>query len=315
MDPDTLAFNAASAQIAAEIVGKMDAAAASPPAPVAPATPPADAVITSPALAPPAPAPAPASQESEQSSTVAKLLAKLTDMEATISALKSAQTPAPAPQAAVPAEDYTDFNLDPWAAMERRGIDVATVSRGIVARVMGDAAPPELRTEAKVGGQLSQFHKVIQDLQGQVKSLSSELGRRDYYTELDSFSPGPDSTPATTAMLKKNPEWVKAQVRQVVTEDARARAQIPGAAKLTAAEVYERLEQRIAPVYSAFNSQPPQNASAAQSSTPAPASTPALPPLSGTLPGTPPTPAAATSYEDKVAFIMNDVLTRHNIRD
>jgi hypothetical protein len=300
MDTDAAAvtaFNTQAAQIAAEVTAQLEGNAV-------PSTP-----VVSPVVEP-APTAAP-----QGDPIVAKLLAKLTDMEAQIAGLKvTAQPPAPVP---TPPENpgstgWEDFHDDPWAAMEKRGMDVSHIARSIVARVMGNDAPPELKAQAAVGGRMAQLQTQVSDLMGQVKSLSSELGKRDYYSQIEAHSPAADSTPATSAMLAANPQWVKDTVKQVVAEDARARSTIPGAKPLTPAEVYARVEARIAPIYSVFNKQPAQPASAA--ATPVPAAPNATPPaFAGALNGTTPPAPTATTWDEKVANVMNDVLTKYNL--
>lgn len=297
-DPAVIAFNNQTAQIAAEVTAQLEASQAG-------------GITTSPpAVAPPAPTPSAASTPDP---VVEKLLAKLTDMEAKFASLQATQ-PDPQTPPVPPAQDPTrhgfeDFHDDPWAAMERRGIDVSHVARSIVARVMGNDAPPELKAQALVGGQVASLRTQVSDLMGQVKSLTSELGKRDYYSQIEAHSPAADSTPATTAMLKADPQWVKDTVRQVVAEDARARSNVPGAKPLTPAEVYQRVEARIAPVYSVFAKQQPQT------STPAapPSHTPAPPALAAALGGTTPTAPTATTWDEKVAAVMQDVMTKYNL--
>lgn len=285
-DPAVIAFNNQTAQIAAEVTAQLEA-------------PQAGGITTSPpaVVAPPTPDP-----------VVEKLLAKLTDMEAKFASLQAA-VPAEAPPQDPTRHGFEDFHDDPWAAMERRGIDVSHVARSIVARVMGNDAPPELKAQALVGGQVASLRTQVSDLMGQVKQLTSELGKRDYYSQIEAHSPAADSTPATTAMLKADPQWVKDTVRQVVAEDARARSNIPGAKPLTPAEVYQRVEARIAPVYSVFAKQQPQT------STPAapPSHTPAPPALAAALGGTTPTTPTATTWDEKVAAVMQDVMTKYNL--
>lgn len=309
MDADAAAvtaFNNQAAQIAAEVTAQLEGN-------VIPAS--AGGLGSSPGIAAPvAPEPVSAPQGDP---IVAKLLAKLTDMEAQISALK-APVPAGPPEPPPGTTGWEDFHDDPWAAMERRGMDVAHVARSIVARVMGNDAPPELRAQAAVGGQVANLRTQVTDLMGQVKSLSSELGKRDYYSQIEAHSPAADSTPATSAMLAANPQWVKDTVKQVVAEDARARSTIPGAKPLTPAEVYQRVEARIAPIYSVFNAQaknqqPAQPASAAAAPVPTAAQTNTPPAFAGALGGTVPPAPTATTWDEKVANVLNDVLTKYNL--
>jgi hypothetical protein len=303
-DPAIASFESQSAAIAADIAAKFDGSPSPAPAAVVAEVPAAVAPPVAESSAPPG------------NDVVAKLLTKLTDMEAQIAALKGG-----APAAVEPTQpagnqnldSWEDFHEDPWTAMERRGIDPQHVARAMVAKAMGNDAPQDLRAEVRTGAKLAQTNQQIAQLTAQVQSLTKELGRRDYYSELNSYTPAADSTPATAEMLKANPTWVKEQVKAVVQEDAYARAKVPGAKPLTPAEVYQRLEARIAPVYSALR--PPQPASVTPSQAAAPQTPTAAQtvPLASSLGGAPPAAPAPSTWEDKVNAIMKDVLSKHGL--
>lgn len=310
------AFQAASDRIAQDIVGRLEGAA---PAPEGIVTSPAPAgIVTSPDAQAAQPAAPPAVQTPAQPDpTVAALLARLADLESQVAAARQPQpqptpvTPAPTRQFD-PSELANQLRYDPYGALEAAGLDPTTVARGLVARVMGDQAPPALQAQAALAPQLGQFQQVISDLQRQVQSLGSELKRRDYQSGLAEHVGTLDNVkfPAVTALHKQDRNWVSTALMQIVRDDAAGRQNQPGAAPLTPEEAVRRLEEKLSPVYRAFAPATPAPAQNAQPVVPAVQPAPA--PTAAALTGAP-APATGTSYEDKVALIMQDVLRKYQI--
>lgn len=159
----------------------------------------------------------------------------------------------PAPQSA-PTFDAQGFTRDPIGAMTRYGVPVDHVARVMVAHVMGDQAPPELRALAAMGPQVSQ-----------TQALSSELDklrqRVEQYETREREQAARSSFSALAADKTKYPTLAAVYARDPKLFDGEVTAHKGDAAAL--AEAIEGRLKVIAPALGV-----PQTASTANAAKP-----------------------------------------------
>ena len=298
------AYNDKAAQIAAEILGRGE-------------TPVDSGVATSPVEAAIADAPiseaAPPTQNQEPP-YVAKLLARIADMEAAVAeSRKTTSYTAPTPQEA-PKIDINAINADPLRALEALGVDVTNVQRQIVAQALGNEAPPELRAQAAVSGQLANVMRELNELKQANAAMGNELRRRDYSNGLQEYASSVDAGkfPNVAVALSKDAKRVQSELMRVVVDHARSSG---ATAPLTPEQAVAKLEENLSWLGLASSPQPTAQTAAAA---PQPVPTAGQPivrnPIPGTVTGAPSKLASSElTWEQKTQAILEETKRKYGI--
>lgn len=296
------AYNDKAAQIAAEILGRGE---------------PGTSEVTDPA----GPADL-ASQTSPQNPPgeppyVAKLLARIADMEAAVAESRKATSyTAPPPQErATPPIDINAINADPLRALAALGVDVTNVQRQIVAQALGNEAPPELRAQAAVSGQLANVMRELNELKQANAAMGNELRRRDYSNGLQEYASSVDASkfPNVAVALSKDAKRVQSELMRVVVDHARS----SGADRpLTPEQAVAQLESNLS--WLGLAPQPTaQTAAAATTTLPTagqPAAAPVRNPIPGTVTGAPSKLASSElTWEQKTQAILEETKRKYGI--
>lgn len=143
----------------------------------------------------------------------ADLQKKLDTALARIAALESSRATAPAP--AAPAIDRQAWTLDPIGSMQRAGLPVEHIAKVFVAHVMGDQAPPELRTLAAMGPQVSATQALSSELHQLRQRVDAYEAKEKQQAVRQSFSQlAVDKTkyPVLATAYARNPSAFEAEV-------------------------------------------------------------------------------------------------------
>jgi len=300
------AFNQRAAEIASQLLtpdGQPNLPAAEPVAAVAEVP-----VDNAPAPSPPVDPPA------AEPPYIQKLLARIADLESTVSESRKQsiyQPPTPQEQAR-PAVDVNQFNTNPLAAMQQLGIDAENVTRQLVANALGKDAPPEVRAQAAVSGQLANMQRELAEAKQALGALNNELRRRDYSNDLQEYASGVDASkfPSVAAALGRDAKRTQQELMRVVIDHART----PGVtAPLTPEQAVAQLEKNLS--WLGIAPQPSPGAPTAAPANPANPTVPAAkPPIPSTLSGAPSKLASSElTWEQKTQAILEETKRKFGI--
>lgn len=293
-------FRDAAAAVAAEVTAGLDAPSLAPATFVA--TPlPAGGVATSP---PSAQDIVSQHQASQADALVGKLMERLAGLEKQLS---EATRPAPA---ATPEPQRPDPYLDPHGALRSIGVDPESFERAIVAKVLGDQAPVEMRAQVAASGQVQGLAALVKQQAADIASLRRELGQTTYQTDLDQYinNMSAEDQPELADVAKSKRDWLRSAALDIVRQDAANRRNEPNAAPLPPADAIKRLAEKLTPIFEVLRA---RTAAAAPAVTQTATAT-ALPLTGASLGGAPPVKAPAT-FEEATDAILKDVLRKYNI--
>lgn len=294
-------FNAAAAAVAAEITAGLDGVPVAGMVATSPVA--ADGIASSPVVAPVTPA---AAAPDQSVALVTKLMERLAGLEQQLSA---ATKPA-APETRQPTLT-TDPYLDPHGALRTLGIDPEAFERAVVAKVLGDQAPVEMRAQVAATGQVQSLANLVKQQALDIASLRRELGQTTYQTDLDQYinNISADDQPELAEVAKSKRDWLRGAALDIVRQDAVARRNEPNAAPLPPSDAIKRLAEKLSPIFEVLRARTAAVAPAVTQT----ATATALPPTGASLGGAPPV-KAPSSFEEATDAILQDVLRKYNIK-
>ena len=172
------------------------------------------------------------------------------------------------------------MRTDPEAALRAAGVDVDHAMRLIIAKRLGDKAPPELRGAVRD----AEIQRELDELRQHNARLAQAQESQRFFNQVSSearqyvVSGGVSKdVPSLAEIAKDSPDWVHEMVIEEITRDAQEKLsrQDHSAALLSFQDAAKRLEKKLNPVLSRGKSSTPTDA------------TPARQPVATTPPTTP----------------------------
>lgn len=155
-------------------------------------------------------------------------------------------------EAQAPGDLIARMRTDPEQALKDAGVDVDHAVRLIIAKRLGDKAPPELRAALRD----AEIQAELNALRSHNESMRQAETARQFYTRVSDDAKGYVTTglskdvPALAEVAKDTPDWVHGQIMDEITRDAQVRLsqRDPSDKILSFADAAKRLEKRLAPV-------------------------------------------------------------------
>lgn len=148
----------------------------------------------------------------------------------------------------------TGLRTDPEAALKAAGVDVDHAVRLIIAKRLGEKAPPELRAAVRD----AEIQRELNELRAHNESMRATAANRDFYVQVSNSAREYVNTgiskdaPGLSELAKDSPDWVHERVIEEITRDAQERVarRDTSDALLSFPDAAKRVEKKFAPVLS-----------------------------------------------------------------